>query len=492
MKEAKTANENEKEHMRFKGSIGYNYIMNTIIQGSAYILPLIVNPYVSGILGPEGMGKVSFVTAVLSYFTILAVLGVPTYGVREVSKVKGDREKVSRTVYEILNINLIMGFLTYLCFFIYALISSGMTEYRELLLVMSPTILLNIIGLDWMYKGLEEFSVIAVRNVIIKAIAIGMIFVCIRDKEDLILYGLLTVCAAYGSNLWNFLGKKRYICKPKREKREIRKHIMPVLIFFSMTVATTIYTNLDMVMLGTMKNDYEAGIYDAASKLKIILVSAVSSLGTVLLPRVTALVNQGKMDEFRRISRHALALIIIFSFSLAVYFEVNAESLIGLFSGKAFDDAVPVLRVLVPTIILIGITNITGIQMLIPLGREKVVLASEIAGAIVDLLINMILIPQYGALGAAIGTLIAELIVFFIQAASADYVRKILCSIQFCKIGFSGITAGILMLLFGNCINNVIWKLLCSGILFYLLYGALLFIMRERECRWILEKIKYK
>ena len=474
-----------------KGTIGFNYIMNTIIQGSSYLLSFIVNPYVSAILEPEGMGKISFVTAIISYFTLLAVLGAPTYGVREVSKTKTDKRQLSRTVYEILYINFVMGAFVYAIYYLYVGLSSQALEYRTLLLVMSPSIVLNVISIDWLYKGLEKFSVIASRNVMIKIAVVFIIFMCIRDEDDIYLYGILTVCATYGVNVWNFLGRKKYIKIEKKEKLDVKRHILPMFIFFSMTVATTIYTNLDMVMLGILKNDYRAGIYDSAVKLKGLMVIAVTSLGAVMLPRVTALVNQGKINEFKRISERELNLIIIFSAAMFFYVEINANILIELFSGKEFYDAVPVLRVLAPTVILIGLTNIIGIQMLIPLGREKIVLLSEIVGALLDLVINFILIPRYDALGAAIGTLIAEIAVLVVQVvACMDYVFGMFCRIQYYKIFISGIIAGITSSVINKCISRAIGKFFLSGVLFSLLFGMILLIMKEKECMHIIKKLK--
>lgn len=474
-----------------KRSIGYNYIMNTFIQGSAYILPVIVNPYVSGILGPEGMGKVSFVTAIISYFTLIAVLGVPTYGVREVSKVKSDTEELSQVVYEILFINIVMGVLTYIFFSLYIFLSPQDISYKILLLAMSPSIALNTIGVDWMYKGLEQFSVMAARNVIVKIAVIIMIFIFINTPEDIYIYGILTACASYGYNIWNFIAKKKYIVRKSKGELDVKRHIVPIFIFFSMIVATTIYTNLDMVMLGAMKNDYEAGIYDASAKLKTLMVVAATSLGAVLLPRVTALVSAGKMEGFKRISERALNLIFIFAVAMVAYVEVSADVLINVFSGEAFHSAVPVLRILAPTVILIGMTNIMGIQMLIPLGREKMVLVSEVGGAVTDLVINIVLIPRYGAIGAAIGTLVAEIVVLVIQlCACLDYISSILRCVQYYKILLSGVMAGSVTFFINNYFTIAIWKLCCSIVAFCAIFGGLLFIMRERNIIYIVEKIR--
>lgn len=477
--------------MKRENSIGYNYVMNTIIQGSAYILPLVANPYVSRVLGPEGMGQVSYATAIIYYFTMFAVLGVPTYGIREVAKAKTDKNSLSGIVYGIAVINLVMGVIVYFFYFVYIKYVPLSFSNRKLLLVMSPTILLNLIGFDWLYKGMEKFSAIAIRNVIIKMGVLVLTFAYVHSMKDIYLYGFLTVIATYGVGIWNFFGHFRYVNIRNMKGFAIKKHILPILIFFSMTIATTIYTNIDMVMLGIMRSDYDVGIYDASTKLKTVAIAAVSSLGAVLLPRVTSLIAQGKIAEFKNISEKALNLIAIFSLSLMAYVWINSATLISIFSGEKFAESVPVLKILTPTFFLIGMTNIIGIQMLLPMGKEKMVLASEIAGAVMDLIINILLIPHYGAIGAAVGTLVAEVVVLIVQAyACRKYVVDILTNIQFKKIFVAGVFASFFAW-FGSRMIGFSWgKIICSLLTFYLMYGCILVIVKEKTCLWIMNQVK--
>ena len=203
------------------------------------------------------------------------------------------------------------------------------------------------------------------------------------------------------------------------------------------------------------------------------------------------MVSAGKMEGFKRISERALNLIFIFAVAMVAYVEVSADVLINVFSGEAFHSAVPVLRILAPTVILIGMTNIMGIQMLIPLGREKMVLVSEVGGAVTDLVINIVLIPRYGAIGAAIGTLVAEIVVLVIQlCACLDYISSILRCVQYYRILLSGVMAGSVTFFINNYFTMAIWKLCSSIVAFCAIFGGLLFIMRERNIIYIVEKIR--
>ena len=260
-----------------------------------------------------------------------------------------------------------------------------------------------------------------------------------------------------------------------------------------MSCATTIYTNLDTVMLGFMTTDADVGYYNAAVKIKVILVSVVTSLGTVLLPRASYYIQMGELKEFRRITRKALNFVFLMAMPLMLYFIYFAKEGIFFLSGDNYVGAIIPMQVIMPTLLLIGITNILGIQILVPTGREKIVLYSEIVGAIVDVIINALLIPVYASTGAAIGTLIAEFAVFFVQIyILRDEILDAFRYIPYVKI--------IIALLFGSIISlgvkmlNVgcFFSLIISSILFFGSYGVVLLILKEELIFEIFNLIKAK
>lgn len=445
--------------------------MNIILMGSAYILPFLMTPYVSRILLPEGMGKISFATSVLTYFTMFAMLGVPTYGIRACAIVRDNKEKLSQTVQEILLINIVMSIVMYSVFIIALFNVPELSENKFLFAVMSSMIFLNVIGAEWVYRALEEYKEIAIRSIVMKALALALTFILIHRQEDIVLYGAITIIASSGSYLWNFISLRKYVdLKPNSKYTySIKKHLKPISIFFSMSVATTIYTNLDVVMLGFLTNDIQMGYYDAAVKIKMLLVAVVSSLGSVLLPRVSYYLSQGMTDEFKRITSRALNCILLLAVPLAIYSMLFAKPIISLISGKAFLEAIPIMQVLMPTIIFIGMTNIMGIQMLVPLGKENWVLYSEILGACVNIAINTILIPKYAAYGAAVGTLIAELCVFLVQFwATREYVVSVYKKINYKNMFIACFLAGFIS-------NVIIKKFIISTDIIIILISVLLF-----------------
>lgn len=247
-----------------------------------------------------------------------------------------------------------------------------------------------------------------------------------------------------------------------------------------MACATTIYTNLDTVMLGFMTTNVDVGYYNAAIKIKTILVSVVTSLGTVLLPRASYYIEQGYAEEFRKISKKALNFVILLSFPLVIYFVLFAKEGIYFLSGSAYAGAVFPMQLIMPTLILIGITNILGIQILIPQGREKIVLYSEIVGAIIDLIINWLLIPKLASAGAAIGTLIAEFSVLVVQyLALKKDINDMLISIHYLRIIIAVVIACIPAVFIKILAIGNFATLMISAIVFWGIYGVVLILTKE-------------
>lgn len=401
--------------MKKQASLKLNFIMNTFLTLSSFLFPLVTYPYASRILMPEGIGKVSFATTVVTIFSMFAELGIPTYGIRECARVRDDKRRLSCVVHELFLINIITSILAYAVLFVMCFTVEEFETRRAVIFVMSSIIFLNMIGMEWMYKGLEQYTYITVRSVIFKFVGLAMVFVLVRNSGDILQYAAVTVIAGYASQVLNFFYIRRFISKVCIKELSFKKHLRPIFVFFAMSCATTIYTNLDTIMLGFMTSDTDMGYYHSAVRIKTILVGVVTSLGAVLLPRASYYIENKMYDEFVNIAGKALRFVIFFALPLMVYFIIYASDGIYLLSGTDYTGAILPMQVIMPTVLLIGITNILGIQMLIPLGQERAVLYSEIAGAVVDLILNAVFIPVFKSTGAAIGTLAAEFVVLLVQ-----------------------------------------------------------------------------
>lgn len=466
--------------MKRQKSLKLNFIMNAILTMSQFIFPLITFPYVSRILLPVGTGKVSFATSLITYFSMFAQLGIPTYGIRACAKVRDNKEALTRTAQELLIINMVMNIVSYIALFLALAFIPRLQADKPLYAIMSLTIILTSVGMEWLYKALEQYTYITVRSVIFKFIALIAMFLLIHEESDYVIYGGITIFAASASNVFNLINAHKYIDLKPIGNYNFKRHLKPVGTFFAMACATTVYTNLDNVMLGFMTTDIDVGYYNAAVKIKNMLTSLVTSLGTVLLPRASYYVENGMIKEFKRITQKALSFVFLVATPMMLYFILFAKEGIYFLSGPSYANSIVPMQLIMPTLLCVGITNILGIQMLVPLGKEKVVLYSEIVGGVVDVVLNAILIPQYASAGAAIGTLVAEFSVLIVQyIALLGEVADTFKQIHYFRIIIAAILGSIASVWVKTLQMSFFVSLCISAILFFGTYGVFLLVKKE-------------
>lgn len=454
--------------------------MNAILTMSSFIIPFFTFPYVSRILLPLGTGRVSFATSLIMYFSMLAQLGIPMYGIRACARVRDNPQELTKTAQEIFIINLMMSVLSYALFLVMLFTVPKLQADKALYIVVSSLIFFNLIGMEWLYKSLEQYKYIAMRSVAFKIVALIAVFLLIRKESDYIVYGGIVIFASSASNILNFINIHKYIKIKPVGNYNLKKHFKAVVVFFAMAVATTIYTQLDTVMLGFMKTDVDVGYYNAAVKIKTILLSVVTSLGAVLLPRSSYYVEHNLMDEFYRVSKKAINFVFLIAVPLVVYFMLYAPYGIRFLSGNAYDGSIIPMIIIMPTLLFIGLTNILGIQVLVPLGKEKNVLLSEIIGASVNIVINIVLIPKIASSGTAIGTLCAEIVVFIVQVIALRHiVGPAFRDVSYYKLGIGIILASLAAFWVPQLNLSNFLTLLISSICFFITYVLLLLVLRE-------------
>lgn len=404
-------------------SVKFNFIMNFIMTASSILFPLITFPYISRVLLSVGNGKVAFASSVITYFTMFASLGIPTYGIRACAKVRDDKEKLSKTVQELLIINSVTMLVTGIVFALCVIFVPKFWAEKELFIINGIGMALNVFAINWLYSALEQYAYITVCNLAVKVLSLLFMFALVKSSDDYVIYGAITMFASCASYIFNFVYARKFVSFKKQGKYEFRTHMKPILIFFATSAAINVYTNLDVVMLGFMKGDRDVGYYNAAIKVKTILVTLITSLGTVLLPRLSYYVKKGEEEAFYRMIGKAVSFVVLAGTPLTVYFGMFAKESILFLAGEDFLGAVAPMVILMPTLLLIGLSNITGIQILTPRNREKQVLYSILWGAGIDFLLNFVLIPRYSSSGAAFATVAAELAVLAIQCI---YLKEIL------------------------------------------------------------------
>lgn len=392
-------------------SIRKNMIMNVLVTLSGAVNPLIVLPYVSRVLHPAGTGRVYFAASVISVFMLLAQMGIPVYGIRTCARVRDHRAELSRTASSIMGFQLLFSAGSFVLLILAAFTIPRLQPQRVLLILMGLGVLLNGINTDWLFQGLEEYPFLTGRSVFFKLASAGAILLFTRSPEDYMVYGALTMVPPAAASIYNLFFLKRHIDLRIAGPGESLGHLGPALHFFLLTAMTTVYTNLDMLMLGSIGGDAEAGYYGTAVKIKLGLVNLMIAGVSVLMPRISYLAETGETSEFRRTIARAVSVCLILASGASVLFAIFAEDSILLLAGRDFGPAVAPMKVIMFTLIPIGLSQILGMEVLIPLGRENQVILGAAAGAGVDVVLNLFLIPSMGATGAAISTLISEAVV---------------------------------------------------------------------------------
>lgn len=474
-------------------SVKYNFIMNFLLTATNLIFPLITFPYVTRILQASGTGAVSFATSVASYFAMVASLGIPTYGVRACAKVRDDKAALTKVAHEVFIINAVMTMISIFIFVLSIYLVPQFREEKMLFYINAVGILLNLFGMNWLYQALEQYDYITIRSIAVKVLSVVLMFALVHEKSDYVIYGAIGVFAAAGSNVLNLIRSRRYISFRPQRGYEFGRHIKPILMLFAQSVVVSVYTNLDMVMLGFMKDNSVVGLYTTAVKVKTILVSLVSSLGSVLLPRMSHIVKQGDREQFNALTKKALDVTLMMAVPLTVYFCMYARDSILLLAGEGFLDATLAMQIITVAVVPIGLTGVLGVQVLISLEREKYVLYSVTAGAVADLLLNLVFIPGYGAAGAAFATMIAEFLVLFVQLY---YTRKIVGSMlrRLRAPVYALATAGgaVLSWLVMNAVTGTapFVSLCVSAVIFFGAYAAVLLVCKEPLLMQYLDKFR--
>ncbi|TWT11041.1 flippase [Streptococcus sp. sy004] len=479
-------------------SVKVNFIMNFILTISNFIFPLITFPYASRVLGASGVGTVTFASSIISYFSMIGMLGVPTYAIRACAKIRDNQRKLEKTVQEIMLLNIIVMLVAVVALAITVISIERLNQERTLYLILSSTLIFNVLGVDWLYRALERYSYITIRSIIFKFLALLLLLFLVKSSGDYVLYGAIGVVASVGSNFLNFINLRKIVSLKPTEKLDIRPHIKPSLTFFLLSVSTTIYLSVDTTLLGFMANDEAVGYYSAAVKLKQILVGVVTSLGAVLLPRLSHYHEQGKHEEFNGLVQKAINFIFVIAIPLMVYCILMAKDSILFLSGQSFLPAVLPMQFIMPTVLFIGLSNLMGIQVLVPTNREILVVYSTIVGAVVDIVLNVLLIPQMGASGTALAGSIAEFSVVIVQIYFLkDLIITLLRKSSITKVVLVTILAGSLTGLFRQIVSiNPFVNLMLTSVLFFGSYGLLLLLSGEsfiqEVCQSLLRKIKYR
>lgn len=392
-----------------RSSITQNFALNLVNTISGLLFPLVTFPYASRILLADGIGQVQFFQSIIGYVALCTALGIPLYAVREVARVRDDKIECSKITVEILFLHSMLTLVGYAIVFILIATVTKVQVDIPLFLLLSSNLFFTAIGALWFYQGIEDFKYITLRALAVRVFSLIALFLFVKDKSDLFNFVAISVVAEVGGNVFNFIRLRKCLDFHNLRICELRplRHLKPALKIFVLNLVTSIYLNLDSVMLGFLKNETAVGYYVAATRITKSILGVVLSLGTVLLPRFANLVSANRMIEFRMLSDKAFSFVLATSLPLMFGLIFMASPLIHLFCGDNFEPSILTSQIMAPIIFFIAMSCMS-LPILYSLGREKLVVFSTLWGAIVNFSLNYTLIPFYGQYGAGLATSIAE------------------------------------------------------------------------------------
>lgn len=464
-----------------KSKIGINVIYITIIKVMKLIIPLICIPYVSRKLGANNIGVYSYSSALASYFAMIAGLGTFSYGSREIARNRDDIYNRSKVFWEIEIITVFSTFACMLFWVLFLVITGNLSLFFCLLCINIFSVLFEV---SWFFYGLEEYGYLVRRSIIVKSLSVISIFCFIKTQDDFITYVIIMAFTPLISNIAVWGGLKKYIILVPLKTMKFKRHIRESLVYFVPTIATSVYTVLDKSVLGFLKNDsYESGCYEQAENvLSIAKGISFGALNVVIGIRNSYLYNKKRIDEFKKNIETSLRFAMFLSVGFMFGILGVANNFILLYLGKGFDLAIPILMILSPTIVLIGISDCLGSQYYIPVGKRSVSARFIVIGSALNLFLNIIMIPLWGAIGATISTVLVELTITFLYVL---YAREIVCFGSLFKMIYKKIIAGCGMLGVLHMINGVQlvlhFKFGLQVIFGVIMYVILLLLIKDSE-----------
>lgn len=478
-----------------KKSLGWNAFLNGLRSVLNLFFPLITFPYVSRVLSVSGIGIYNFSSTYISYFILIAGLGIATYAVREGAKYRNNEDKINRFASQIFSLNMIATIFAYLLLFGSLIIFKNLHNYVSCILILSLQILFTTLGTEWIYTIYEDYAYITIRSIIFKIISIVLLFLLVKKPEDYLMYAAITIFASVGSNLLNFIHARNFVHIRLTSKINWKYHLKPILVIFASAVAVTIYVSSDTTILGLLKNDYAVGIYSTSVKIYQIAQGLLSALLMVTIPRLAFLWGQRRISEYNQVLAKVLDSLGILVLPAAVGLIMLSQEVILIIASKKYLPSVNSLRIISWAIIFSIFSWIFSDCVLIPAKRENLVLRNTIVTAIENIALNFILIPFMSYDGTSLSTVIAEFTVMIMNGYSC---RDIIKPVIFNKDTLKNLMDSII-----GCVGIVVVCLLCdigfeslwlktifSVVLSVIMYSAILILLKNKNAYSMLDRAK--
>lgn len=464
-------------------SIKSNILLNGLNTVTGILFPVITFPYAARVLLPEGIGAVNFLNSVVNYIILLTSLGIPMYAVKEIAKYNDDKNQRDAIAVEIILLSTLLCVLGYIGVFLLAELVPQIHQQSALFYILSFSIVFTAIGVNWFYQGIEDFKFITTRAIIIRSLSAAALFIFVKDSTDLLIYGIITVGSTVGNNAINFIHLHKHLSISSIRVGELKifRHLGPALQVFILNLITSLYIQLNSVMLGFMSGDDAVGYYTAGTRISHIGLTLIGSLGTVLLPRCSHLLKIGDNEGFSKVICKSLNLTLAIALPLSFGLMMLGRPVTLIFCGDGYVEAIPVFILNAPVILFVSLTNLMGIQILYPMDKIKIVICSVSGGALLNLILNVLLIPSMGATGAAISTLAAEIIVLLIQLLlGSDYYPFKLKSLFNGRYILATLIMGMFVYAITLIVKSQVLELLFGSIVGFIAYISILISMKDK------------
>ncbi len=389
-------------------SLKKNIISNFILSSLSVIFPLITFPYITRILSPESLGKIFLIDAFVGYFILFSAVGIPYYGVREISKLNNDRPAISKFVSELVIIQLCLSIICSGVFYSIHFFLPSLADSSALVKIGCLYIIISSFIMEWFYQGIESFSFIALRSIIIKLASVISILLFIKSSEDVILYYFILTTVTLLQAIINYSNYWLHFHVPVLNKLQFSKHFKPLLILFSINVSISVYTILDTIILGLFSSSQSVSYYAVPLKLVKMFWTIVSGVGIVLIPRISNLYGNSDFDKIKNLMTKSFSIAFLLTIPFSYFCFFFSAEILTLISGSNYLPSVNALKILSVVPLIIASCNILGSQFLLPIGKEKIILYATILGLIVSLILNFLLIPRFSFLGSSIACVASE------------------------------------------------------------------------------------
>lgn len=430
--------------------VAKNFLYNVSYQLLVIILPLITVPYVSNILGAEGIGDYAFTYANMQYFVIFGMVGITLYGNRQIAYVRDNKEKLRNTFFSIYTLQLITTTISFILYLIFVLVFNN-GDYKWLYIVQGINIIASMTDISWLFMGLEQFKKTVVRNTIVKLASLASIFIFVKSSNHTVIYTLILALSALVGNLTFWLYVPKAIGFKSIKISELNLHLKASLALFIPQIAIQIYVLLDRTMLGAITDTVQVGFYENSQKIVKIVLTLATAIGTVMMPKIANTVASGDMKKVKYYIKNSFFFVSALSIPLMFGLMGVAPELSPWFFGNNFVGIEKLIIISSLIILAISWSNVLGMQLLVPLNKTKEFTISVTSGAIINFVLNLVLIKNFGATGACISTIIAE---FTVTSVQFYLLKDFIKAEELIKPVLLFIPASIVMYIFVRIIGN--------------------------------------